>query len=38
MKTGDTDGALSELDRHLTAARASVHEQVRERDAVSPGS
>lgn len=28
MKSGDADAAVAELERHLTAARASVHERV----------
>ncbi|MGZ4596625.1 MAG: GntR family transcriptional regulator [Actinomycetes bacterium] len=37
MKAGDTRGALSELERHLTAARASVHDQVTERESGAAG-
>jgi DNA-binding GntR family transcriptional regulator len=28
MRSGDTDAAVAELERHLAAARASVHDQV----------
>jgi DNA-binding GntR family transcriptional regulator len=28
MKSGDVDAAVAELERHLTTARASVHDQV----------
>jgi DNA-binding GntR family transcriptional regulator len=35
MKAGDTRGAIAELERHLAAARTSVHEQVSERESAS---
>lgn len=38
MKAGDTLAATAELERHLTAARASVHEQVTERESTSADS
>jgi DNA-binding GntR family transcriptional regulator len=33
MRSGDVDAAVAELERHLTAARASVHDQVMGRQA-----
>jgi DNA-binding GntR family transcriptional regulator len=35
MKAGNTRGAITELERHLAAARASVHEQVTVRASTS---
>jgi hypothetical protein len=37
MREGDTRAALTELQRHLTAAQTSVREQVIERDQTAHG-